>query len=803
MTVISSQPTQKTEEDYESIESSLRILEFGDKAVCDDQVYNGVERVIRRPFVDDIVGDIQEALKDASIKDVGIYADTVQLRRNRPTLKSDRVVTIAIYARDAFSRAAENEFLGFELPEGSYINFFTQSLPSTFQVRINGTYYKPTFTSEKSGVRIAIKAGAITETQRDPGRLELKSRRYWEAINEDGTVNTDWENRIKNNQLGRLLEFQLILATSWSFSDPKTCLSLTSYILAISNANPQSCFDIRSKAATLASRISVGGNSLIPALDLSATKVMLDSRLSVANQFEEAFRYFSTKGFVAESFRQMATVILERSKDAQAQYTAVKIISQERYNAALASLDTARESFKTHEATIKGKGEVFKKGLEKWKDDETNKAVFEVIMSVVSIGTSLAAMLVTPTAAAGAAGAAAKTADAVKNATEVASKFAKVVEIMKKVGEIVEKLAGITEKIKKIIDTVKELTEKSKSVDNGDVGLVNLPKDISSDLINGSADWDVFAIKAFGIDGSGEYFLALQILPIRGKAILAAESAFTHAGDDLTRVLLQKGIHDKDTTRFEKIVAKMGAPNNAHAPAFELMKWAMFDEVMALRGWISIDIQAYLANYMYFSLSKESPVDMGSNKSVAEFYRDAATLQDAVHKAQVQMRPQKKKFTISTAKNGSLIFPNNWKSILETSRSLQVNIDTRVEVFKGYARVRVNELLVWLDGVSGTSLVKIDISNITGQLQDINFRRPYQAIAFTVEPTSRRFEYDIGSMAIEMHGSYVNEQANFLKPTPFTIWEIEVPEEYNTINLSSVTGIRLEFDCEVIPIRGA
>lgn len=55
-----------------------------------------------------------------------------------------------------------------------------------------------------------------------------------------------------------------------------------------------------------------------------------------------------------------------------------------------------------------------------------------------------------------------------------------------------------------------------------------------------------------------DYHVALQKLPIRGRAILTAQKEYIEAGDTYTRVLLKKSTANKNNQRLKEALTKLG-----------------------------------------------------------------------------------------------------------------------------------------------------------------------------------------------------------------------------------------------------
>lgn len=175
--------------------------------------------------------------------------------------------------------------------------------------------------------------------------------------------------------------------------------------------------------------------------------------------------------------------------------------------------------------------------------------------------------------------------------------------------------------------------------------------------------------------------MALQKLCIRAKAILAAQSAVTQAGDEYMKTLTMTITHQRQTERLGVAIKSLAG----NEKMFVLFKEAFLERLLTLRTWIALDFSAYITAYMYYSLARSSPVHIDPVKPIMYYNSDAALLQAAVSEAEVHIRPQLRTFKL---KIGDV--DPNWKAALTDSRKLEFALPSTYTIFGDYARVRVN-----------------------------------------------------------------------------------------------------------------
>lgn len=107
------------------------------------------------------------------------------------------------------------------------------------------------------------------------------------------------------------------------------------------------------------------------------------------------------------------------------------------------------------------------------------------------------------------------------------------------------------------------------------------------------------------IGGMDEYHEHLRKLPVLGKAVLAAQMTVIQSGDHLMNILMKQKQANSQRERIH------GA--NAHASkdnrVLDMLKFAMFDRLLVIRGLIFMDFWSQTMGYMYHSMSERRPPD--------------------------------------------------------------------------------------------------------------------------------------------------------------------------------------------------
>jgi hypothetical protein len=114
--------------------------------------------------------------------------------------------------------------------------------------------------------------------------------------------------------------------------------------------------------------------------------------------------------------------------------------------------------------------------------------------------------------------------------------------------------------------------------------------------------------------------------------------------------------------------------------------------------------------------------------------------------------------------------------------------------FARMANVRVKQVRVWIDGVkTADNQVRVHISHL-GKEEIVS--QSGEVFSFTHEPVNKPFIYKLDSLEVieEVNFGMKEGKSNYAALGPFTTWNISVnDDDNNQLDLSEVTGIRLEF----------
>lgn len=194
----------------------------------------------------------------------------------------------------------------------------------------------------------------------------------------------------------------MLLAQSLLQTSPQVSYQLASYV-ATTSAKIAKGLDINSQASSfLATQISgdssLARQQLVSDVDIGSASMILRSRLSAAQAFEEAFQAFRSQGVNASNTEVLANAALDNAELAATAYSFLADEAKKQYDAASVAHDIARERFQDLQKKLPDAQKAFQDGLEAWKQKQIATAVVEGVFALVLVVGSIAAAVVAPPA---------------------------------------------------------------------------------------------------------------------------------------------------------------------------------------------------------------------------------------------------------------------------------------------------------------------------------------------------------------------------------------------------------------------
>ncbi|KAL7755710.1 hypothetical protein ACKLNR_014237 [Fusarium oxysporum f. sp. zingiberi] len=653
-----------------------------------------------------------------------------------------------------------------------------------------------------------------------------------------------------NDNLRRLLNYQLLLASKVEDVDRKLSYQIAEFIMHICQGIPKS-FDLYSQASIIAaSKVIEQGaamTSLVPKLDLSTAHQVLRSRLDSAVAFDSAYRELQGQDVNSKNATLFANIALDKSIDSDRVYSFMTVTAQKRLGDAQNSFHRANKEFQALQQTLKEKQETFKSGIEAWKTKQTWKAVGEVFKGIAAVAGAIALAVAAPPAGAEALGAgAAELGTAIKETQDAVGLWQEIKGFVEAINKIYEKIEPYLKKVQELVESVSKIIDLIKSkasmddIGNSDMAKLKLPGITGEDVTNSTADWDIFqlqmnnlyeGIKSQNIGGANEFFLTISKMVVRGKAVLAGQMALSSASDAYLTIMQQSIAQKRHTDRLRHAIPQI----QGNQLAFKIIKLAFAERLLALRNWIVLDFGQYAASYAWNSLDTTPPITMDPMKDLGSFLNDAATLQALSAQVYSNVRAQTRVFNLSSGTAGingtnsashgngnglkdislaasgsiaTLDLPNDFIDLLKSTRSTTFTIDCESPMFQYYGRLRLSKARIFLDTSTGSDTTPVSLRVTLGaSMKDLSMEKretsvtgPGSATAprvlhFVTTESTFGFEYAGNDREILLDGAFCGfRDSSSLLLSPFRTWTVTVN---STTSLETVTGIALELTCEV------
>jgi hypothetical protein len=549
--------------------------------------------------------------------------------------------------------------------------------------------------------------------------------------------------------------------------------------------------DLRAQSGALLAALTARRSSAqtVPYLSPDLYEQQAQAYADAALAYEAQYQVYASSADNAQARAEAANLMLAHYADTVVYNQALLDQANRNYNDAGIAVSTAGITLIRQKDAVDTARIAFKTEAEIWAERQKIKAAFEIIMAVAQVVGAVAVAAVGDEAAAPeAAKAATEGVKAAQTAAKAAgdgtlAKLADNLTKIKAVADIVDKLS---EGIPKLVAAVQEAEDAAA------LASIDLP---ASSSFSVDADWDAFAIDFSSamkpaidadIDGAQDYLNAVLKHAIYAKAAFAAKMALVKAGQEVLRLTLQQKLDTAQRSRVQDYVARQKTDGAAAAALGDIF----FSRMLSMRLWLFLAVEAYADAFRYWAL-RQSGVKPSMITPVAQLKDDLAAIQrdyDAAYNTfnppPQELRNLRLRITAdSPAYAGAL---HN----LQTQRLTVVAIALTEPIFRGWGRVRLSTLRVWLEGVAADGSITVDFAT-AGFFQD---RLHGTNLTFSAAPVKRSFSYQgpiQTDSSIQVDGSIARKERDFIfEPTPFTQWQISVPDG---IDLREMTAIVLEF----------
>lgn len=645
-------------------------------------------------------------------------------------------------------------------------------------------------------------------------------------------------------------------------SQPAIASGMAKWIKNCTAQSPELAMFLQSSSLLAMLEASSGGGVFVPSLSRSLYTELTKAFVDAASAFEAQYERFQEKNEAIEARKEAAGLMLGHYKDTAEFTDQLIEQTRQNLENALNAVTAADNRLNEQNFKVTIAKTTFEYGIKDWEYNEKLKAAFDIITAVFTFAATISAMCVGDEAAApAAAGAAGKTARSIggtagtagkvagagkigrleggsagklaqtvtpsfsdklarfstaadKKGTEFAAKAmgkataaaGKAAAVSSKLGNAMGGIAKATEAIRRILNLAVAISQVStqlteaKSMKGSEDQIKQIQEAETSlsvvDPESLKAKWTTFKLEAdsnletainYGIHGARDYRLQLDILVVYAQSLTTAQLSAARISQEFVRLSLHKLVSDKEVARLTGYINKL---NESELPNDAMMQ-LFYQRYLNVKRSLFVAIENYTWAYRYWAL-RNSEIRPSIVKPVTDLRNDLAGIEKDYELALQAFNPPPQSFSGKT-------FVINEASALDSLRKKGVvswPIQLDCPTFHGFDRVRVTTVRAWLEGAKpkGSTPITVLISN-SGNYLDRFKGQTYQ---FTAAPLTRGFQYRGDEVLVDGKVADEEKYAYFV-PTAFSDWKISVPAEENDgIDLSAVTGIRMEFSGSLI-----
>ncbi|KAK5634675.1 hypothetical protein RRF57_010388 [Xylaria bambusicola] len=594
-----------------------------------------------------------------------------------------------------------------------------------------------------------------------------------------------------------LLQTQLRVALALFWRNTAIAVSLCAHVATVT-VLPQQYPLINAQAVALGQQLSAramtGSDvSYAPVLKISEYLDSMDSALDAVSAFEEQYNRFLDKGQSLQDQMLAWDTMLQKAIDEKSMRENLRNTAKIKYNSARETASNCSFQMIIDNGEVNDARVAFEVGLEKWKFEQTMKAVFSILTAIIDFAAGIGTIcLGDPNTGAGAAVEVAQTVKTVQEAEQIAGQVNKVLTsgTLEKLGNCMSAL----EKLYPLVDAIVSAVQGTESDPNATIPPTNSISgssqgDADAATIVALAAWDKWVLESdqqmdvavsLGIEGASDYRLALRKNAIDGKQLALAQAEAVKAGQKYVQAQMEVILCQQDIQNLQDLHDKYQGEADIYAEA----QAKFYDRFMGLRISLSIEMQNIVWAYKYYTL-EDSSVVLDSQKTGADYKQDIATI-----KLEMENLPS----NYHQALINGLKSSNHTASFMLAPKAEGDDTPSFASQFVDGSHYRLDGVEATLRGAkavpgqvqNGVVIVVLQIST-SGVYSDINQGK---VLSFTSLPQSKRFSYDLkesGEIG-ETRDHAIYETSQHAEPTPFTQWTIKLlyPERVNLDGLTAV-----------------
>lgn len=571
-----------------------------------------------------------------------------------------------------------------------------------------------------------------------------------------------------------------------------------------------------SLVALLSTQINAANNGavFVPYLTSNVYTTLANAFAADAAKYESDYMHLSTQKVLTDENIVTAKTMAANAQSEIDYVNALLKQANANYDKAVAAATIAQRNFNTQQiAVIEVSADFQKIGIPEYEREQIIKAIVDLAKCVITFGTAIAAMAMGDGAAAPAAAKGAV--DGVKAVANIAEKSSEVAKTASSLAETMEKLKKLIEALKKVFELAKAVKEVADhlSTASGQMQVIQKLQDTTDGANLSAADgWAIYKLQADdilkdpidkGIKFASEYKQALDILVIYGQSLSASQLAVIQTSQQVASIVFQLQYAQQKQANLQNMINSLQA---GEAPILAMMQ-QFYQKYLDNKSSLFAALKSYQASYFYWALRKSSvrPQIVDPVSSLNSGIQDITkiTMDSVTALNQFDPPPQIMENMHFVITDSSVL-----QKLISSGQTTWV-LPMDDPEFAGLARVRLNKIRVWLEGVSfkkGSGSVYITIATDGNNLDTYN-RVNYQ---FNSKPLNRSFKYEVAKQGnnndwefddgmlgfVQIDGAVDKEVAYaYFQPTPFSAWTISLPPNNNPgLDYSKISKITMYFE---------
>ena len=290
------------------------------------------------------------------------------------------------------------------------------------------------------------------------------------------------------------------------------------------------------------------------------------------------------------------------------------------------------------------------------------------------------------------------------------------------------------------------------------------------------------------VGGGTAYRQEIRRLVIYGKALSQTRLAVSKANAQLAEMKWRRIAAENSIKIAERRLKQLGEQIARDQTFAQLV----FGRILDAKRSVYLAMEAYQRAFQYSAQVDEAlaPTLPSIADSVDKFGLTVANISGRdLHLNALGQPPQTMEKTIVCINSEELL------NQLKSNKFVTWELSPDDMAFNGFRRVRFNRVRVFVEGLTSSSQIKVQILTsgvYTDKIPNNRTRRFVSAV------TRRNFVYKGDDGTIVFDGDIARRYENdFFVPTPFTIWTLTIGrQDDQDIDLSSISGLTIEFHGE-------